>query len=1012
MDCGVCGCSKFPPHLVKSALDEENYTLLLRPNADPVKGQMHKQMKANLVVAVASLLQATAVIGAFDGNLNYASPSRRHPSLGIDVPHVARRSLKRGSVAYRPEDLNFTHGVASGDPYSDSIILWTRVAPSLASDASNVTVEGPVPLYSHDTETYIKADPSPICVDWAVFPKGGVHGSTVVASGRAYTTSDIDYTVKVEAKGLKPFTTYNYQFTICGSKVKSPVGRTKTAPTAHDDIPEVKFAVFSCSNYPNGYFNAYGNAARKDNQDYFVHLGDYIYEGAAKGERAHNPPRLLFTLHDYRTRHGQYRTDPDLQLAHQNFAWITTWDDHEVSNNGYRDGSSGLNNTEDSFYKDGHGVSVDQRKMNAVRAYFEWLPIRQVDLDDNLRIWRSFRMGNLLDFIVLDTRNYDRNWNDHYIDLIRDDASRTLMGSHQENWFYNELSRSSKRGAAWRIIGNQIIFSRIYESYGLSGDNWSGYTANRNRTLKHLYDNKIGNNVFLAGDSHQNWVSDIVWLEEKEYNPETGDGSIGVEFAGTAVSSTGVNAPILPARVQAEYRVGNNSELQWQDGYYRGYIFLSVKQNSVQARFYGSPSVASRNSWDIPLANFTVRSGENKLARPVGGGSVESGALKGGKTTPTNLTLNTETGKWDVIGYDQMYIKSSREKRRAPSMASDKMEVEVAEKKLKDMDHSEQHYFNSYNHHGIHEEMLKDEVRTRSYMNAIVQNKHLFKDKVVLDVGCGTAILSMFAVKAGAKHVIGVDMSTIIFKAKEIVKVNGMEDKITLIQGKMEEIELPFPKVDIIISEWMGYFLLYESMLDTVLYARDKYLEKDGLIFPDKATIFVCGIEDGDYKDEKIGFWDNVYGFDYSPLKATALSEPLVDTVEIKAAVTDPASVITLDLYTCTTADLAFSIPFTLKCRRDDFVHALVAWFDIDFTACHKPIRFSTGPHTKYTHWKQTVFYLREVLTVQQEEEVACNIVVKPNDKNRRDLDIQIDYTLETEDDTRKAQGSCSYKMC
>jgi len=138
-------------------------------------------------------------------------------------------------------------------------------------------------------------------------------------------------------------------------------------------------------------------------------------------------------------------------------------------------------------------------------------------------------------------------------------------------------------------------------------------------------------------------------------------------------------------------------------------------------------------------------------------------------------------------------------------------------------------------------------------MNAIVQNKHLFKDKIVLDVGCGTGILSMFAAKAGAKHVIGVDMSTIVFKAREIIEVNGLSDKITLLQGKMEEVELPYPKVDIIISEWMGYFLLYESMLDTVLYARDRYLNEGGLIFPDKATIFVAGIEDGDYKDEKIG---------------------------------------------------------------------------------------------------------------------------------------------------------------
>jgi len=331
---------------------------------------------------------------------------------------------------------------------------------------------------------------------------------------------------------------------------------------------------------------------------------------------------------------------------------------------------------------------------------------------------------------------------------------------------------------------------------------------------------------------------------------------------------------------------------------------------------------------------------------------------------------------------------------------------------LSNMDHAEVHYFNSYNHHGIHEEMLKDEVRTKSYRDAIYQNKHIFKDKIVLDVGCGTSILSMFAVKAGAKHVIGVDMSTIIEKAKEIVEVNGMSDKITLLQGKMEEVELPFPKVDIIISEWMGYFLLYESMLDTVLYARDKYLAPGGLIFPDKATIFMAAIEDGEYKDEKIGFWDNVYGFDYSPLKDTALTEPLVDTVEMKAVVTDPTAVKTIDLYTVTPADLAFEAPFTLDIRRNDFIHALIAWFDIDFTACHKPIRFSTGPHTKYTHWKQTVFYLREVLTVEQGEQIHGVLTSKPNDKKKRDLDIKISYRLDTDDPNRAAEGACEYQMC
>jgi type I protein arginine methyltransferase len=289
-----------------------------------------------------------------------------------------------------------------------------------------------------------------------------------------------------------------------------------------------------------------------------------------------------------------------------------------------------------------------------------------------------------------------------------------------------------------------------------------------------------------------------------------------------------------------------------------------------------------------------------------------------------------------------------------------------------------------------------------------------------------------FAARAGAKHVIGVDMSSIIDKAKEIVHANGLSSKITLLQGKMEEVQMPVQqmnngKVDIIISEWMGYFLLYESMLDTVLYARDQYLTKGGKIFPDKATIYMAAIEDGEYKDDKIGctfgldfystvlltrvVWDNVYGFDFSPMKENALTEPLVDTVEMKALVTDPCPVFTIDLNTVTAAELSFSVPFNLRCQRNDFIHALIAWFDIDFTACHKPIRFSTGPHTKYTHWKQTVFYLREVLTVEEGESVAGYLTNKPNAKNKRDLDIQIDYLLETADEARYAQGKCSYRM-
>ncbi|KAI8799668.1 S-adenosyl-L-methionine-dependent methyltransferase [Cladochytrium replicatum] len=322
---------------------------------------------------------------------------------------------------------------------------------------------------------------------------------------------------------------------------------------------------------------------------------------------------------------------------------------------------------------------------------------------------------------------------------------------------------------------------------------------------------------------------------------------------------------------------------------------------------------------------------------------------------------------------------------------------------------SKDYYFDSYAHFGIHEEMLKDEVRTVSYRRSIYENQHLFKGKVVLDVGCGTGILSMFAAKAGAKLVIGVDMSSIIDHAKVIVKDNGFEGKIVLLKGKMEEVVLPVEKVDIIISEWMGYCLLYESMLNTVLYARDRYLVPGGLIMPDTAIMYMAAIEDGDYKDEKIGFWDSVYGFNMSHIKKLALREPLVDTVDNKAVVTTSHPFRTIDLATVTVEDLTFSVPFRIVATRDDFIHAFICYFDIRFGACHKPVKFSTGPHAQYTHWKQTVFYLDDAITVKAGEVVEGTFSLGPNKKNNRDLDISISYTFEGE--LSKVEGIHHYKM-
>lgn len=323
---------------------------------------------------------------------------------------------------------------------------------------------------------------------------------------------------------------------------------------------------------------------------------------------------------------------------------------------------------------------------------------------------------------------------------------------------------------------------------------------------------------------------------------------------------------------------------------------------------------------------------------------------------------------------------------------------------------SSDYYFDSYAHFGIHEEMLKDEVRTKSYRNSIYRNKHLFKDKVVLDVGCGTGILSMFAAKAGAKLVIGVDMSNIINQAKQIVKDNGLDDRIVLLQGKMEEVQLPVDKVDIIISEWMGYFLLYESMLNTVLVARDKYLVEDGLIFPDKATMYIGAIEDAQYKEEKIHFWEDVYGFDMSCLKKQALFEPLVDEVDGASLVTSAFAFKQIDIKTVKVEELEFETNFSIVCERDDYAHALISWFDCEFSSCDTPVKFTTSPCERQTHWKQTVFYLEENLIVKKGQVISGTIKVSPTIKNPRDLDIRIKISTESEQGKKEYENV--YCMC
>jgi len=268
-------------------------------------------------------------------------------------------------------------------------------------------------------------------------------------------------------------------------------------------------------------------------------------------------------------------------------------------------------------------------------------------------------------------------------------------------------------------------------------------------------------------------------------------------------------------------------------------------------------------------------------------------------------------------------------------------------------------------------------------------NESLFRDRVVLDVGCGLGILSMFAAKAGAKHVIGVDQSEIIFQAMDVIRENGLEDKITLIHGKMEEVKLPVEKVDIIISEWMGYFLLFESMLDTVLWARNQYLAADGLVLPDYCSISLVGIHDDEMFSKRVAFWENVNGFKMSCMKSVVVGEPDIRVVNKDKIITEPSLIKSINTQTCLYKDLDFTSDFSLSVTRTGSLTAIVGYFDVEFH-CPVPIQFSTSPACEATHWKQTVFLLDKPLSVTKGDSVTGKITCKKNRKDPRCLTIQI----------------------
>ncbi|KAF8959022.1 PhoD-like phosphatase-domain-containing protein [Flammula alnicola] len=580
-------------------------------------------------------LVGLATANVFERNLVYDSPFADHPQLAHDTRAIHENTLQRrqslNSAGFEDESyVTFYGGDFSnspfiwgggGDPFDTSVLLWTRAVPIASSS-------GALPDQS-----------VPVCVAYKIGTAADLSGK-IIDSGEAFTSYDVDWTVKVEATGLKADSKYFYQFSDCATKATSPIGSTRTIANANTPARSVNggkplvIAVFSCSQYQSGWFNAYGFAAHNTTADLFVHLGDYIYESLGNGAHIGRQTlgRELATIHDYRQRLNQYRTDQSLVFAHQHAPWIT------VADNSWKAGTADSNDTDVGCSFSPSGACFTDRKLAAVRAYHEWMPIRQVDPQDKLRIWRNFQIGKLLDLTMLDTRQYDRDLTDVNVNTISSFANRSLMGAAQEQWLYNTLSESKTRDAVWRVIGQQIVFTQLNEggscmsAFSHTEDAWDGYRANRARVLDYLYQNKISNTVILSGDSHANWVSDLAHINDTTtYNSATGEGAIGVEFAGTAVTSTSsFGSGITPANadVISNGLVQVNTDLQWSEGSYRGFFTLTIDSEHLNATYYAMRNISFANLDGFASAQFQVKAGENKLSRPVAGGTVLAGVLK------------------------------------------------------------------------------------------------------------------------------------------------------------------------------------------------------------------------------------------------------------------------------------------------------------------------------------------------------------------------------------------------
>jgi alkaline phosphatase D len=501
---------------------------------------------------------------------------------------------------------SFVHGVASGDPTATGILIWTRLTPR----------------YAAETE-----------VGWEV--AGDPEFSVILRRGAVAASPRRDFTVKAVVEGLDPGRDYYYRFHALGAV--SQTGRTRTLPVG--TVEGLVVAACSCSNYPAGYFNAYRAMARNDDIDLVVHLGDYLYEYEATGyasgrarelHRESVPGHEVVSLADYRLRHAQYKSDPDLQAVHARHPFIVSWDDHEFANDAWRDGAQNHDASEGDWAL---------RRRAALQAYYEWMPIREPAGGDTGNVFRAFELGDLGTLLMLETRISARtaqldlpaSVEAGTLDTDLADPERRLLSDGQRSFVADRLAASRAAGKPWQVFGNQVLMAQItapnlaenmsaaeiaalpdyirpYVEFTrrgvpLSTDGWDGYAAERAWLLERCRETEASP-VVLSGDSHAAWALDVL--------DHVGGAPAAVEFGTTSISSPGYpeTLGIAPERIQHLLREANPN-LHYTDVAHRGYLALELTRERAEVRFHVVDTVYGRDfrAWVSHRMGLAPRSG-------------------------------------------------------------------------------------------------------------------------------------------------------------------------------------------------------------------------------------------------------------------------------------------------------------------------------------------------------------------------------------------------------------------